>query len=982
MKAIILAAGRGSRMRNLTDERPKCLVELRGKALLDWQLEALHAAGIKDIAIVTGYKHELLAGRGLVEFHNPRWAQTQMVSSLACAEEWLRVEPCIVSYSDIFYNPSAVQSLIACPAALAVAYDTNWQELWAQRFGDPLLDAETFRLTPEGMLTEIGNKPKSVEEVQGQYMGLLRFTPEGWAEVVRIRSSLPPEQCDRMHMTGTLQKVIEAGRMAIAAMPYGGEWGEVDSAEDLKGYLMEPVIWDESKIRALFNLVLDVPASGRSLTLQALIRYFLGLFDPPRILEALHSPEAMADDEVWPNQARATNALLSQLHRSSELLQADLENLLEDCVVFLFGMICCNEKKTVLIQDVRHIYNFCGADIVQQLRYNGFNAWSVLTNSTEVSEQRLPIDKPLLEKMDYVSLILCSVWGLRLDRNYRTRTFCLSNTPSKYLPEWCIFDNDFFSVPNHSDTDTLLKKYRDACPLPPDLLGHRRKSTAIPVGNVKMLRMRELRRKIRPEERNRILFLSEALDYPNSIVKEYGITFIRRILDRFPNNTLVYRPHPKWANHPVTLKIRDTLAGEARFVFDSNSLSEDTIASGCVLLTDGSISGLTYCLASSRPSIYINPQVAHFNADTLNIKFEDGPLFRFCSTIEEALDAMEDLVSDPFKEFDKIAEQANNAFAHPHDGQEYLISSIRAIVENKTLPDWKSLEIPEEGVGDESAASYVGLIRNEAITFSGWPRYIDTDINNFPPDVKAILLYTCNYEHEWHFEFWFDFLDWILRNIKKYGFCQFKGVIASSIMRMIFERGGAKNITAVIASLHKITEEIMQAPQRKANETHSLLSWFSPYLSDEAKQNGNLCEIARKQVEFVAGQENLVGQEYWKSLMHQLKEESGLDKVAFYGAGRYCQRLLEAVLPLRLWPGMILDQNPGKDFPVPITAYHKDTLDKFDNLKTIIITSNAHNSEIQNQLLCEHGANYKIINPFDLTQIPLTQWLFSSQTTN
>lgn len=236
MKAIILAAGRGSRMKSLTDERPKCLVELRGKPLLEWQLESLRAAGISDIAVVTGYKRELLAGRGLSEFHNPRWAETNMVSSLACAESWLQGEPCIVSYSDIFYSPVAVQSLINCEATLAVTYDPNWLQLWTERFGDPLLDAETFRLSATNTLAEIGNKPQSVDDVQGQYMGLLRFTPEGWAEVVRLRSELSPQQRDSMHMTNTLQRVIDAGRVPIEAVAYTGEWGEVDSSEDLSVY--------------------------------------------------------------------------------------------------------------------------------------------------------------------------------------------------------------------------------------------------------------------------------------------------------------------------------------------------------------------------------------------------------------------------------------------------------------------------------------------------------------------------------------------------------------------------------------------------------------------------------------------------------------------------------------------------------------------------------------------------------------------------
>jgi choline kinase len=234
MRAIILAAGRGSRMRDLTAERPKCLVELRGKSLLDWQLEALRGAGISDIAIVTGYRREMLTNRGLIEFHNERWAETNMVSSLACAQDWLQSAPCIVSYSDIFYSSAAVQSLITCGASLAVTYDPNWLELWSERFGDPLQDAETFRMTAEQTLAEIGNRPKYIDEVQGQYMGLLRFTPVGWAEILRVRNFFSSEELDKMHMTGTLQKVIDAGHVAIAALPYTGEWGEIDSAEDLQ----------------------------------------------------------------------------------------------------------------------------------------------------------------------------------------------------------------------------------------------------------------------------------------------------------------------------------------------------------------------------------------------------------------------------------------------------------------------------------------------------------------------------------------------------------------------------------------------------------------------------------------------------------------------------------------------------------------------------------------------------------------------------
>ena len=237
MKAIILAAGRGSRMKTLTSDKPKCLVELHGRSLLERQLEALRGAGVSEIGIVTGYRRELLANLGLVEFHNPRWDETNMVSSLECAGAWLESGPCIVSYSDIFYSPNAVRSIINCSAELAVTYDPDWLALWTRRFGDPLLDAETFRLDPSGRLLEIGNKPQCVDEVQGQYMGLLRFTPSAWQAVLGLRASLPHAERDRMHMTGTLQRVIESGVVPVLGVPYMGEWGEVDSAEDLQAYV-------------------------------------------------------------------------------------------------------------------------------------------------------------------------------------------------------------------------------------------------------------------------------------------------------------------------------------------------------------------------------------------------------------------------------------------------------------------------------------------------------------------------------------------------------------------------------------------------------------------------------------------------------------------------------------------------------------------------------------------------------------------------
>ena len=233
MRAIILAAGRGSRMNRLTEDRPKCLIELNGKTLLDRQIASLNQAGIDQIGIVVGYKGDLINPKDILKFYNKRWNETNMVASLLCASEWLSEQTCIVCYSDIFYRKSAIGALIDCEEDLAITYDPNWQKLWEKRFDDPLEDAETFRLKSGDFLCEIGKKPSSLTEIEGQYMGLLRITPKGWSEFKRIGQNLNFERLDTIHMTDMLQLIVDQGSINIKALPYLEDWAEFDSPSDL-----------------------------------------------------------------------------------------------------------------------------------------------------------------------------------------------------------------------------------------------------------------------------------------------------------------------------------------------------------------------------------------------------------------------------------------------------------------------------------------------------------------------------------------------------------------------------------------------------------------------------------------------------------------------------------------------------------------------------------------------------------------------------
>ncbi len=87
MKGIILAAGRGSRMGNARKNKPKCLLKINGRPIIDYQMEALRNAGAKKIGIITGYQSSQLIGIADATFFNDEWAQTNMAYSLTFASD-------------------------------------------------------------------------------------------------------------------------------------------------------------------------------------------------------------------------------------------------------------------------------------------------------------------------------------------------------------------------------------------------------------------------------------------------------------------------------------------------------------------------------------------------------------------------------------------------------------------------------------------------------------------------------------------------------------------------------------------------------------------------------------------------------------------------------------------------------------------------------------------------------------------------------
>lgn len=241
MKMIILAAGQGTRLRPYTDERPKCMVEYNEKPIIDYILEAAKGCGLKEIAVVNGYKKEVLEAylkdQGCTFFTNNAYDRTNMVSTLFSAKEYMD-DDLIISYADIIYKKEILEQLIASTEEFSVVVDKDWKELWSMRMENPLDDAETLKLH-DGNIIELGKKPKSYDEIEGQYIGLIKISKNRLKTIIDYYDSLDKtclydvKDYDNMYMTSFIQMVID-NLMDVKPVFIHGGWVEIDTVDDLK----------------------------------------------------------------------------------------------------------------------------------------------------------------------------------------------------------------------------------------------------------------------------------------------------------------------------------------------------------------------------------------------------------------------------------------------------------------------------------------------------------------------------------------------------------------------------------------------------------------------------------------------------------------------------------------------------------------------------------------------------------------------------
>lgn len=246
MKAIILAAGMGSRFGKYTKGNPKCLLKVGGVTLLERQIEMFRQFGINDIVVVKGYAAHKINVQGVRYYVNEDYANTNMVFSLFRAESEIEGNV-IISYADILFENQVLHTLLqAPPYDIAVIVDTLWEEYYRERFEKPFEEAESLIYDTDCRILDIGESHPTPSDVQAQYIGLIKLSSNGsrmFRQVyqrAKIKYWDEPWQRGRIfqkvYMTDFLQALIDEG-IPVYAVPVQHGWLEFDTVTDYEKVL-------------------------------------------------------------------------------------------------------------------------------------------------------------------------------------------------------------------------------------------------------------------------------------------------------------------------------------------------------------------------------------------------------------------------------------------------------------------------------------------------------------------------------------------------------------------------------------------------------------------------------------------------------------------------------------------------------------------------------------------------------------------------
>ena len=245
-KALIIAAGLGSRLKKHTENLPKCMLDFGGKTLLQRQLDSYKKNGIKDISLIRGYKKEKINYKGIKYFENTDYKNNNILNSIFYAEKAINGN-IIISYSDILFNSSVVERTLNSNHDISVVVDIDWRGYYVGRKDHPISEAENVIFNSNNEVEKIGKINTGKEEVHGEFIGMIKLSNRGteifkehFHRLKKIYWNKPFQRAkifQKAYLTDFIQELVDIGVKVHCVIIESG-WKEIDTVEDYKKALV------------------------------------------------------------------------------------------------------------------------------------------------------------------------------------------------------------------------------------------------------------------------------------------------------------------------------------------------------------------------------------------------------------------------------------------------------------------------------------------------------------------------------------------------------------------------------------------------------------------------------------------------------------------------------------------------------------------------------------------------------------------------
>ena len=235
-RAIILAASRGRELGDLTADKPKALLNVNGRPILNQAVEKLRDFGVDRIQVVRGYKKEKFPQIGCTYIDNDDYAATGELSSLLIARDFIQGDM-IIGYGDIVFRSYLLNVMEANPQDIAIVVDSRLSFRSDDYVGDFVFcDRENTKVfgNETGILkkTEFQIKQHIEREPHGEWIGLLRATSKG-TEIIRDSLDEMANHGDfnKMKMGDLFNHLIQKG-IQVGVSYIEGHWMDIDNYKD------------------------------------------------------------------------------------------------------------------------------------------------------------------------------------------------------------------------------------------------------------------------------------------------------------------------------------------------------------------------------------------------------------------------------------------------------------------------------------------------------------------------------------------------------------------------------------------------------------------------------------------------------------------------------------------------------------------------------------------------------------------------------